>query len=197
MKRAKSVDEYISTSEMWRDELKQLREILNETALTEEIKWGAPCYSCDGKNVVGIGAFKSYFGLWFFQGALLTDARKVLTNAQEGKTKALRQWRMKSATDIRPADITRYVKEAIKLAKDGKSIGKVKKKPLPLPPELKDALQKNNAAEKNFKKLTSGRQREFAEYISEAKRDETKQTRIEKIMPMIKAGVGLHDKYRC
>ena len=197
MKRAQTVNEYIDTSEHWRDELKQLREILKKTALAEEVKWGGPCYTFDGKNVVGIGAFKSYFGLWFFQGALLADDEKVLTNAQEGRTKALRQWRMKSAKEIKPAGITRYVKEAIQLVKDGKSIGPAKKKPAVIPPELSKALQKNKTTEKAFESLTPGRQREYAEYISEAKRDQTKQSRVEKIIPMIKAGVGLHDKYRC
>lgn len=91
MKRANSVDDYIKTSDNWQDELVQLRGILAATGLVEEVKWGAPCYTSNGENVVGIGAFKSYFGLWFFQGALLRDDQKVLVNAQEGKTKALRR----------------------------------------------------------------------------------------------------------
>ncbi len=92
MQRAKSVDAYINQSAQWHDELKLLRRILRWTSLKEEIKWGAPCYTHNGKNVVGVGAFKSYFGLWFHQGALLKDDNNVLINAQEGKTKALRQW---------------------------------------------------------------------------------------------------------
>lgn len=87
MKRAKSVDDYVDQSDQWRDEIRRLREILRSTNLLEEIKWGAPCYTCKGKNVVGLGAFKSYFGLWFHQGALLKDDQKVLINAQEGVTK--------------------------------------------------------------------------------------------------------------
>jgi uncharacterized protein YdeI (YjbR/CyaY-like superfamily) len=94
MKRANSVDEYIADAGTWKNELKRLREILRSTELKEEVKWGGPCYTCDGKNVVGIAGFKSYFGLWFHQGALLKDPKKVLMNAQEGKTKAMRQWRM-------------------------------------------------------------------------------------------------------
>lgn len=196
MKRAKSVDDYIQTSENWRDELKQLRDILKGTDLTEDVKWGAPCYTYRGKNVVGIGAFKSYLGLWFHQGALLKGEKKVLMNAQEGKTMALRQWRMHSPKEIKPAIIRRYVKEAIQLVKEGKSIAPAKKKAVLIPPELKKALQKNKAAEKNFKLLTPGRQREYADYISEAKREETRLNRITKAMPMIKAGIGLNDKYR-
>jgi uncharacterized protein YdeI (YjbR/CyaY-like superfamily) len=196
MKRSKSVDDYIKTSEYWQPELKRLREILKATELAEEIKWGAPCYTYDGKNVVGIGAFKSYVGLWFHQGALLGDDKKVLINAQEGKTKALRQWRMNSAKDLKPAIIKRYVKEAIQLVRNGQSVRPVRSKSISVPPELLNALKKNKTAEEYFGQLTPGRQREYAEYISGAKRDETKNSRIAKILPMIKSGIGLNDKYR-
>jgi len=197
MKRYKSVDDYIKGSEQWRDELAQLREILASTELTEEVKWGAPCYTFDGKNVVGIGGFKSYVGLWFHQGALLKDDKKVLINAQEGVTKALRQWRMCSSKDIKPAIIKRYVKEAIELVKDGKSIGPARKKPVVVPVELKKALQKSKVATKKFSELTPGKQREYADYVVMAKRDETKISRIKKILPMIRSGIGLNDRYRC
>ncbi|MGI9261067.1 MAG: YdeI/OmpD-associated family protein, partial [Woeseiaceae bacterium] len=150
----------------------------------------------DGKNVVGIAGFKSYVGLWFHQGALLKDEQKVLINAQEGTTKALRQWRMQSAKEIKPAVIKRYVKEAIQLVKDGKSIGPSKKKPLAVPPELKKAIGKTKVAQKKFAELTPGKQREYAQYIATAKREETKQNRLKKILPMIKSGIGLNDKYR-
>ena len=196
MKRFKTVDDYISGSEQWSTELTKLREILNSTGLTEEVKWGAPCYTCDGKNVIGMAGFKSYVGLWFHQGALLKDDKKVLINAQEGKTKGLRQWRMHSSKDIKPAIIKRYAKEAIQLVKDGKSVTPAKKK-LAVPPELKKALDKSKIAQKKFSELTPGRQRDYAEFIASAKRDETKQSRLKKILPMIRAGVGLNDKYRC
>lgn len=195
MKRAKSVEDYITTSS-WPKELKQLRKILLSTKLVEGIKWGAPCYTYNGKNVVGLGSFKSYFGLWFHQGALLADKATVLINAQKGKTKALRQWRMMSAKDIKPAVIKLYVKEAIQLVVDGKRIGPDRNKPIVIPPALTKALQKNKAMAKHFSQLTPGRQREYADYVAEAKRDATKLSRIEKILPMIEAGQGLHDKYR-
>ena len=115
MQRAKSVDDYISDASQWQDKLVQLREILRSTNLTEEVKWGGPCYTYGGKNIVGMSGFKSYFGLWFFQGVLLQDKNSVLINAQEGKTKSMRQWRMTSASDIKPALMKRYVAEAIKL----------------------------------------------------------------------------------
>ena len=115
MKRYKTVDDYIDNNEMWPNELRRLREILLTTGLVEEVKWGAPCYTHNGKNIVGIGAFKAYFGLWFFKGAALKDEQKVLINAQPGKTKDLRQWRMTSAKEIKPAVIKRYVKEATQI----------------------------------------------------------------------------------
>ena len=131
--------------------------MLAGTDLTEEIKWGAPCYTFDGKNVVGMAGFKSYFGLWFHQGALLADDADVLINAQEGTTRALRQWRMQSVKEIRPAIIRRYVKEAIQLVRDGRQIGPAKKKTPVLPPELKTALGKSTVVARQFANLTPGK----------------------------------------
>lgn len=196
MRRAKSVDDYISNAEFWREELIRLRDVLKQTELTEEIKWGAPSYSFGGKNVVGIGAFKSYVGLWFHQGALLDDEAGVLINAQEGKTKALRQWRMQSSKDINPTLIKRYVREAIQLIKDGRRIGPQKKKRLVVPPELKTAMKNDLEIAKKYGELTPGKQREYAEYITHAKREATRLSRIKKIIPLIKRGVGLNDKYK-
>ncbi len=196
MKRAKSVDEYIADAGIWKSELKRLREILQSTELEEDVKWGGPCYTYNGKNVVGIAGFKSYFGLWFHQGALLKDRKKVLMNAQEGKTKALRQWRMQTAKDIKPTIIKSYVGEAIKLAKEGRQIAPSRKKSLLVPAELKKALDANRQASENFKNMRLGLQTEYADYITDAKRDDTKLRRLQKIMPMIMAGSGLHDKYR-
>lgn len=196
MKRFKTVDEYVDAQTTWKDEIRRLREILQATPLTEEVKWGGPCYTYKGKNVVGLGSFKSYFGLWFHQGALLSDPDGVLLNCQEGKTRALRQWRMESKKDIKATKIKSYVREAMKLVDEGKEIKPQRDKPLELPPELVAALKKNRAAKSAFEKLTKGKQREYADYIAEAKRDETKTKRLEKILPMIASGIGLHDKYR-
>jgi len=196
MKRARTVDNYISDASNWQAELKRLREILKSTELEEDVKWGGSCYTVDGKNIVGMAGFKSYFGLWFHQGALLKDQKNVLINAQEGRTKALRQWRMHTARDIKPAIIKSYVREAIKLAKEGKTIAPARKKPIVVPAELRKALGKNKSASKKFKNMRLGLQREYADYFAEAKRDDTKLRRIEKILPMISAGAGLHDRYR-
>ena len=196
MKQSNSVDDYIRDAEHWQAELKSLRKILLSCSLTEETKWGTPCYTYNGKNVVGLGGFKSYFGLWFHQGALLNDNNKVLTNAQEGKTKALRQWRMSSAKDIKPNIIRRYVRESIAKFDAGEEIKADRDQPVVVPAELSAELNRSKGAAAAFRKLRKGQQREYADYISAAKRAETKRTRLEKILPMISAGVGLNDKYR-
>ena len=196
MSRARSVDDYIANAQFWQEELARLRDILQATSLVEEIKWGAPCYTHKGKNVVGIGGFKSYFGLWFHQGALLEDDKQVLINAQEGKTKALRQWRMTSRSDIKPATIRRYVKAATALVDQGKAIKASRSQSVEVPAELRRSLQRTKGATAAFRQLRPGLQREYADYIASAKRDDTKRRRITKILPMISAGVGLNDKYR-
>ncbi len=196
MRRAKSVDDYIANASQWQDELVRLREILRSTSLDEGVKWGAPCYTWKGRNVVGIGAFKSYFGLWFHQGALLKDDNKVLINAQEGKTRALRQWRMTSSSEIKATIMKRYVKEAIGHIDTGREIKAVRATTVDVPDELTKAMRKHKGATAAFRNLTPGRQREYSEHILSAKRDDTRQRRIAKVLPMIVAGIGLNDCYR-
>ncbi len=132
---AKTVDDYIAQADRWRDEIARLRAILLDVGLEETVKWGNPCYTLDGRNVVGIGAFKSCFGLWFFQGALLADPAKRLVNAQPGKTRAMRQWRMQSAADIRPRLVRQYASEAAELAARGREIRPRRRPAASLPPE--------------------------------------------------------------
>ena len=114
------VDEYILKKEKWQKELYLLRSVFSDLPLDETIKWGAPVYVFQGKNVVGLAAFKNYFGLWFFQGVLLKDKQKVFINAQEGKTKAMLQWRFYSLEEINTDFIKEYVLEAIENVKEGK-----------------------------------------------------------------------------
>ena len=196
MARSKTVDDYLSDLDNWQAEVQTLVDLCRDANMEESIKWGAPCYSRNGKNVVGIGSFKSYFGLWFFQGALLNDTDNVLINAQSGKTKALRQWRMQSNKDIKKTAIRRYLKAAAKLADSGQEIKASRPKSVSVPDELEAALVKNKACRTAFDKLRPGQQREYANYVAEAKRADTKQRRIEKILPMIRAGAGLNDRYR-
>lgn len=196
MKSFKTVDDYIENASQWQGELAQLRNILLDTDLTEEVKWGSPIYTYKGKNIAGIAGFKSYFGLWFHQGALLKDSRKKLINAQEGVTKALRQWRFVSAKEIDAKTIKAYVKEAIKNAELGKEIKPVKQKKTIISKELNKALKQNPKASKQFQLFTDAKKREYADYIDEAAKAATKQRRLEKIIPMILQGKGLNDKYK-
>lgn len=196
MKSYKTVDAFLKGEQVWHAEMSRLREILLACGLEETIKWGRPTYCHQGKSVVGMASFQSYFGLWFFQGALLQDTSGVLMNAQEGKTKAMRQWRMSSGKEIKVRTIKAYVKEAIALQESGQKISADRSKPVVVPSELQDALRENATAKKKFAALTPGRQREFAEHVSEAKQEATRLRRTAKVIPMIESGIGLNDKYR-
>lgn len=195
MKRFKTIDEFIEKQERWKDEVVELRKIINETEMSEAFKWNFPVYTVNGKNVVGIGSFKDYFGIWFFQGVFLKDKAKNLVNAQKGKTKAMRQWRFTSLDEMDKELILQYLEEAIENQKQGKEL-KPEKKPLIVPEELKEELASDGTLAGAFEDLTLSCKREYANYISEAKRDATKQKRLEKIKPMILEKVGLNDKYK-
>lgn len=196
MKSFKTVDEFILNTTSGKETLIVLRDILNSTELEETIKWGQPCYTINGKNVVGIGSFKNYAGLWFFQGALLKDKANVLINAQEERTKAMRQWRFESVDDLDEKLILEYIKEAINNQKQNKAIKADHNKELIIPVELQEAFENDPQLKANFYHFTIGRQREFAEYISEAKQEKTRQMRLQKVIPLIQQTVGLNDKYR-
>ena len=197
MKKVNSIEEYIETHENFAKALIILRDIINSTELVETLKWSAPVYTVNGKNVIGLGAFKHHFGIWFFNGVFLKDESKLLVNAQVGKTKALRQMRFTSIQDINKNTVLAYVKEAIENQKLGKEI-KVdrSKKETIIPKELKQELNNNADLESSFNNLTAYKQREYCEHIETAKREATKTSRIEKIKPMILKGIGLHDKYK-
>ncbi len=195
MEMSKTVEEYLEKNPEYTKELTKLREIIHKTELVETVKWGIPTYTINGKNVVGIGAFKSYAGLWFFQGSFLKDPQNLLINAQEGKTKGMRQMRFENAEHIDERIVKEYLLEAIENQKQGKEI-KPEKKKLVIPDELKEALSTDSQLAEAFDELTPGKQKEYAEYIHEAKQAKTKLTRLEKITPMIKSGVGLNDRYK-
>lgn len=194
--KAKTVDDYLIDTPHWQDELLDLRRILLSSDLKETMKWGMPCYTYNGKNIIGMAGFKSYFGLWFHQGVFLSDPAKVLVNAQTGKTKALRQWRMTSARDIKPELIQSYISESLEHAAAGKKLPNAAPRKLSLPPILKTALDKDAALEASFAAFRTAQQCDFADYISSAKQEATKQRRLEKIIPLIQSGVGLNDKYK-
>ncbi|WPQ66327.1 DUF1801 domain-containing protein [Chitinophaga sancti] len=188
-------DEFFAHLSQWKDELLTLRRILLKTGLEETFKWGKPTYTSNGKNIVGISDFKSYCGLWFFQGALLADKANVLINAQEG-TKAMRSMRFASVKEIDEKLIKDYVAEAVTNEAKGIKITADKNKPLIIPKELQDLLNTNPTLKEKFEKLNKTNQRDFAEHIATAKQEKTKQARLEKVATLIAQGIGLHDKYK-
>jgi len=180
----------------WTSELAKLRAIIQKTELIVTNKWGGEVYVYDNKNVLGLGGFKNFFTIWFFNGVFLKDKHKVLVNAQDGKTKALRQWRFTSVEQIDENRILAYIKEAIDVAKEGKTIVPAKFTPVAIPGILQTALKKNKALKKAYDGLTPGKQKEYNLYIIEAKQEATKARRMEKIIPMIIKGIGLNDRYK-
>lgn len=179
----------------WNDELELLKAIINKTQLVETVKWGAPIYTHNDKNIIGIGGFKSYFGIWFFNGVFLKDDKNLLVNANEENTKGLRQMRFNSLNEIDEKTILTYIEEAIANEEKGLKIKPQKKAAISC--ELLENEFKFNSDLKNaFSLFTPYKQREFMEYINGAKQEKTKTIRLEKIKPMILSNIGLNDKYR-
>ena len=179
----------------WEEELLFLKAIINKTELVETVKWGGPVYVYNKKNVIGIGGFKEYFTIWFFNGVFLKDEKKKLINAQEDKTKSLRQWRFTSKDQVNEVEVLAYISEAIENEKQGKIIKPSKKEAI-VSELFQKELDQNPALAEAFQKFSPYKQYEFLEYIETAKQDKTKLSRIEKVIPMILENIGLNDKYR-
>lgn len=190
-----SVADLIADMEPWVEELTLIRDIIMDTELKEEIKWGGPIYTLNGKNVMAIGAFKNYATIWFHNGVFLSDPAGVLVAASEG-TRGLRQWRFASKKEIKPALIKKYIREAIKNQSEGKEIKPEKKPTLEVPQEYLAAFKKDKALKDAFYRLTPGKQREYLEHVILAKTEETKLRRVQHSIANIKAGVGINDKYK-
>lgn len=197
MKGARNAEEFILENPGWQRELITLREIFLSTGLEETIKWGIPVYTNGTDNVAGMAAFKSYVGIWFYQGALLKDETGKLIVAQEGVTKALRQWRFESYEEIENGrdTIIAFVKESVDNFAKGKIIKPSRGSELVLPEDLNARLDADPSLKKAFENLSLSRRRDYAEHIATAKREETRNARLEKIIPMILRGEGLNDKY--
>lgn len=199
MDRAQKVEAYYEEEHPHKNAIAQLRELVLKTKLEETFKWMFPTYTLNNKNVLAICKFKNHFGIWFFNGVFLTDPLNVLENAQEGKTKAMRHWKFSSASDIDPKSVMAYVKEAIVNQEHDRVLHPTKKKetkPLAIPILLEQELIKNKELLTAFDTFSPYKKKEFCEYISEAKQEKTKLRRLQKIIPMIKEGVGLNDAYR-
>lgn len=197
MSPSEKVTQYIEKHSQWSTLLSEIRDVLKTFPLVEEIKWGAPSYSFDKKILIGLGAFKNHMGIWFHQGVFLKDPHNILHNAQQEKTKALRQWRFEKDGTIEKAILLAYIHETIENCKAGKEVTlKRNTKKIILDPILKNALSKGSDFKKAFDALTTAKQREYAEHIATAKREATQLSRLEKIIPMVLEGQGLYDKYK-
>ena len=195
MPKVNSFEEYVELEESFQDELNWLRDILVSTELEETIKWYIPTYCVNNKNVIGLIRLKDGVGIWFHQGVFLSDRYDLLVNAQEGKTKGMRSLRITRVNDISEEVLREYIAEAIENQKAGMEVQVERGKVLEIPELLMNQLKKKNILHL-FEKFSQGKQNEFSEYISGAKQEKTKISRIEKIIPMIEEGIGLNDKYR-
>ena len=189
-----AVELYIEKVKQWKDEMTLLRSILLETALTETIKWGKPCYTYNDKNIVIIQDFKHHCDLGFFTGALLKDTEKLLEKAGE-HTQSARQLRFENLADIKRKKtiIKSFVKEAIENEKQGIKPVVEEKVELEKIVELENIFKKNKAFTKAFRALTPGRQRAYHMFFAGAKQSETRISRIEKYIPRIIDGYGIND----
>jgi uncharacterized protein YdeI (YjbR/CyaY-like superfamily) len=182
---------------LWQEEMQTLRDILLDAGLTEERKWGNPCYTLNGKNIVMMGALKEFCSLGFFKGSLLTDPKKILVAAGEN-SQAARQLRYTSTKDItkQKKQITAFVAEAIAIEQAGKKVAFKPVSDFPMPQELLQKFKESPALEKAFYTLTPGRQRGYLLHFAEPKQSKTREARIEKYTDHILRGEGLHDSYK-
>jgi uncharacterized protein YdeI (YjbR/CyaY-like superfamily) len=188
------VDFYFKKETKWQEEYAKLRSIILDCGLTEELKWGHPCYTLDKKNVVLIHGFKEYCALLFMKGALLTDSKGILIQQTEN-VQAARQIRFTSLREIVKLKtvLKAYIHEAIEAEKAGLKVKLKKTAQFAVPDEFQVKLDKNRALQAAFSALTPGRQRAYLLYFTSAKQSKTREARIEKYLPQILAVKGLDD----
>jgi uncharacterized protein YdeI (YjbR/CyaY-like superfamily) len=187
------VDAYFSKVENWQEELEQLRMIILDCGLVEELKWGQPCYSFQKTKIVIIGGLKEYCVLSFFNGALLSDPESILIKPGEN-TQGARLIRFTSVREIVKMEpiLKSYIYEAIEVEKAGLKVD-FKKNPEPVPVEFQKKLDKKPSLKTAFERLTPGRQRAYILYFSAPKQSKTRESRIEKYIKQILNGKGLNE----
>lgn len=188
------VDAFLARAQKWPKEMKKLRTIALDCGLTEEIKWGKPCYSFEDKNIVVIQGFKEYCAFLFFKGYLLSDNKGILVKTGEN-TVVGRQARftdVKEITRVEPI-LKTYIYEAIEVERSGVKPPPKKETALALPEEFQQKLAKMPALKKAFNALTPGRQRAYSFYFSQPKQSATRASRVEKCLQQILHGKGLND----
>lgn len=187
------VDSFLRTAERWKAESRKLRTLLLAFPLNEELKWGEPCYTFQGKNVVLIGGFKEFCTLLFFKGALMADPRGILV--APGKAQAARQIRFKSLREITAMEpvVNAYIAESIEVEKAGMKVRLKTHAEYTIPAELQEKLKAMPSLNSAFKALTPGRQRGYMFHIAKPKQAKTRQERVEKCIQRILDGKGLND----
>jgi uncharacterized protein YdeI (YjbR/CyaY-like superfamily) len=188
------VDAFLRKQKNWKDELEKLRTIILGSELTEELKWGTPCYTFQNRNVVLLHGFKEYCALLFFKGALLKDPDGILIR-QTQNVQSARQIRFTSVREIVKLKTTlkAYLKEAVEVEKAGLKVNFKDTSEFTVPEEFQKRLDKSATLKKAFRALTPGRQRAYLLYFSTPKQSKTRESRIEKSTPQILAGKGLDD----
>lgn len=188
------VDDFLSKEKKWHDELEKLRMIALDCPLTEELKWGKPCYSFEGKNVVLIHGFKEYCALLFIKGALLKDPNGILIQQTEN-VQAGRQIRFTKLEEILKLEDTlkAYILEAIEIEKSGLEVDFKKTAEQAISEEFRMKLEETPSLKVAFEKLTPGRQRGYLLYFGQPKQQKTREARIEKSIERILDGKGLDD----
>lgn len=189
------VDFYFNKAKKWQKELEQLRMVVLDCGLTEELKWGVPCYTFQKSNIVLIHVFKEYCALLFFKGALLNDANGILIQQTEN-TQAVRQVRftnVREIVEIGPI-LKAYIYEAIEVEKAGLKVNLKKTTEFIIPEEFQKKLDDIPALKAAFDALTPGRQRAYILYFSAPKQSKTRESRVEKCMQQILNGKGLNDQ---
>ena len=193
-KRNPKVEFYFKKAKQWKEEFEKLRMIILDCELTEELKWGCPCYALEKSNIVLIHGFKDYCALLFFKGALLKDARGILIQQTEN-VQAARQIRFTNARQIveMKSALKAYIGEAVEVEKAGLKVPMKGTTEFKSPEEFQKRLDGNPALRSAFAALTPGRQRAYLLYFSGAKQSKTRESRVEKCMPQILKGKGLND----
>ena len=188
------VDWYFSRAQKWQEELERLRMIVLDCGLTEELKWGCPCYTFQKSNIVLIHMFKEYCALLFFKGALLKDAHRILIQ-QTKNVQAARQIRFTNIREVVKlrAILKAYISEAIEVDKAGLKVNFKRTTDFTIPEEFQNKLAEIPALKAAFQALTPGRQRAYLLYFSAPKQSNTRESRVEKCMPQILNGKGLDD----
>ena len=189
------VDFYFRKANKWQEEFEKLRKIILDCGLSEELKWGCPCYTFEKRNIVLIHGFKEYCALLFFKGALLNDANGILVQ-QTKNVQAARQIRFTNVREIvklKPI-LKAYIYEAIEVEKVGLKVNLKQTKEFEIPEEFQNKLDEIKTLKTAFEALTPGRQRAYLLYFSAPKQSKTRESRVEKCMQQILNGKGLDDE---